>query len=493
MNKKITLALVFFGAFIMLSANAFAQGSAARYVKNQLKTDSLFTHSVVGIKAVNQKGQVIAEWNSTMPLLTASTMKTLTTGMGLKYLGKDFRYQTKVVYNGKVSDGILYGDLIIVGGGDPTLGSKDTLATPIDKVFGEWAEGIRKAGINRITGNIVVDDSYFVREQMPDSWSWGDFGEDYGAAASGLTFCENCQELEVIPGEKEGDPVQVNQVYPVVPGLQIVNRLTTGSETDGNEAAYFVQDFARCVSYEGQFGRAKKVYNPIQSCRFPQLACGNEFAKFLLANGFKFNGTIVDITEYAHKDDYANNAVELARTYSPELWRIVLVTNRISQNLFAETICKTIGKELAGEGSYYAALKKMYELYKENGLSTFGFRQADGSGLSRKDHVSPEFFCNYYSMMEKSETFPEFFLSLPVPGHGGTLKTVLKDEPAKLKERIHAKSGSLNGVRCYAGYVQAGKRNGLIKFAILTNHYCYPTSAVQPKIEGFLKALAQED
>ena len=492
MNKKITLAVLSLAAFLMVSAGAFAQGSAARFVKNQLKTDSLFTHSVVGIKAVNEHGKVIAEWNSTMPLLTASTMKTLTTGMGLKYLGKDFRYETKVVYSGKVSDGVLYGDIIIVGGGDPTLGSKDTLATPIDKVFGEWAEGMKKAGINKITGNIVVDDSYFVREQMPDSWSWGDFGEDYGAAPSGLTFCENCQELEVIPGEKEGDPVQVNQVYPVVPGLKIVNKLTTGGEKDGNEAAYYVQDFARCASYEGQFGRARKVYHPLQSCRFPQLACGNEFAKFLLAKGFQFNGEIVDITEYAKKD-YAKAAVEVAKTYSPELWRIVLVTNRISQNLFAETILKTIGKVLAGEGSYDAALDKMYELYKENGISTFGFRQADGSGLSRKDHVSPTFFCNYYNMMAKSDVFPEFFLSLPVPGHGGTLKSVLNDEPASLKERVHAKSGSLNGVRCYAGYVQAGKKNGLIRFAILTNHYCYPTSAVQPKIEGFLKALAQED
>ena len=143
--------------------------------------------------------------------------------------------------------------------------------------------------------------------------------------------------------------------------------------------------------------------------------------------------------------------------------------------------------------NHYIFHKDCQKLYKENGLSTFGFRQADGSGLSRKDHVSPTFFCNYYNMMAKSEVFPEFFLSLPVPGHGGTLKSVLKDEPAKLKERIHAKSGSLGGVKCYAGYVQAGKKNGLIRFAILTNNYCYPTSAVQPKIEGFMKALAQED
>ena len=126
------------------------------------------------------------------------------------------------------------------------------------------------------------------------------------------------------------------------------------------------------------------------------------------------------------------------------------------------------------------------------GVDTYGFTQSDGSGLSRENYVSPEFFCKYYTAMEENANFVPFFNSLPVPGREGTLKSVLKGEPDSIKSRIHAKSGSLSSVRCYAGYVEGGKKSGLIKFAILTNNYAAYTSQMQPKIEGFLKALAME-
>ena len=92
--------------------------------------------------------------------------------------------------------------------------------------------------------------------------------------------------------------------------------------------------------------------------------------------------------------------------------------------------------------------------------------------------------------MQESGIFAEFFGSLPMPGGPGTLKSVLKDADQKIKDRIHAKSGSLANVRCYAGYVQGNKKHGLVRFAILTNNFAVPTSKMQPKIEGFMKALA---
>ena len=155
---------------------AFAQGGAQSYINKHLKTDPNFKNAVIAICAVDEKGNTIAQWNSEMPLLTASTMKTISTGAGLHALGKDFKYKTQVAYTGQIKDGVLHGDVVIIGGGDPTLGSSDTLAYSIDSIFGVWAQGLKDAGITRVEGNVVVDDSYFVREQMPDSWSWGNFG-----------------------------------------------------------------------------------------------------------------------------------------------------------------------------------------------------------------------------------------------------------------------------------------------------------------------------
>ena len=476
-----------------LNMSAFAQVKQYKnpqdYINKEMKTDSLFQNAIIGILAVDDNGKVIAEWNSNMPMLTASTMKTISTGVGLAYLGKDFRFSTKIAYTGEIKENALEGNLYIIGGGDPTLGSKDTVAFAIDSIFGVWTTAIKNLGINKINGNIIVDDSYFVREQMPDSWSWGNFGASYGATASGLSFHENVQDFKLYPGKNLGDPAMIEVVYPQVPGLEIVNDVTTGPAKGRDRSGYYVQDITCTSLYTGTIPVDKKEITSDNSNRFPHLSCGYHFREFLLANGIESNPEIIDIKDIETPADEAR--ILITETFSPELWKIVNVTNRISNNMYAETILKTIGKEKTGEGSYSASIAALREILEEMGVDTYGLTQEDGSGLSRQNYVSPKFFCNYYTVMQKNGIFAEFFNSLPMPGGPGTLKSVLKNEPSDIKDRIHAKSGSLSNVRCYAGYVESGKKHGLIKFAILTNNFAAPTSKMQPKIEGFMKSLAE--
>ena len=481
--KKILFTLLMVLAF---AASGFAQGGAQNYINKHLKTDPNFRNAVIAILAVDENGNTIAEWNSEMPLLTASTMKTISTGVGLNVLGKDFKYRTQVAYTGEIKDGVLNGDVVIIGGGDPTLGSADTIAFSIDSIFGVWTKAIKDAGIARIEGNVVVDDSYFERELMPDSWSWGNFGASYGSAPSGLSFHENLQKFKLVPGKNVGDKVQVKAIYPQVPGLEIVNEMTTGEKGTGNRAGYYVQDMKCASQYVGTIGVDRGAVYETNSNRFPHLSCGFHFREYLVENGIDCLPEIIDAKYYAC--DAPRTVV--AETYSPELWEIVTVTNRVSNNMFAETILKTIGKELTGVGSYDSSFVALKRVLKDMGVNTTGFTQEDGSGLSRQNYVSPKFFCNYYGKMQESGIFAEFFNSLPVPGGPGTLKSVLKNEDQKIKGRIHAKSGSLANVRCYAGYVQGNKKYGLVRFAILTNNYAVPTSQMQPKIEGFMKSLA---
>ncbi len=481
--KKILFSLLLVLGF---AAYGFAQGGAQNYINKHLKTDPNFKNAVIAILAVDEKGNTIAQWNSEMPLLTASTMKTISTGVGLEVLGKDFRYTTKVAYTGDIKDGVLKGDVVIIGGGDPTLGSTDTVAFAIDSIFGVWTKAIKDLGISRIEGNIVVDDSYFVREQMPDSWSWGNFGATYGAAPSGLSFHENVQQFKLTPGKNPGDCVRVQAIYPQVPGLEIVNQMVTGEKGTGNRSGYYVQDMKCASQYVGSVGVDRGVVYEKNSNRFPHLSCGYHFREYLLMNGIVSLPGIVDALEYKCKAERK----PVVETYSPELWKIVNVTNRISNNMYAETILKTIGKELTGVGSYDSSFVALNRVLDQMGVDRTGFTQEDGSGLSRQNYVSPKFFCNYYDKMQDTEVFAEFLGSLPMPGGPGTLKSVLKKEDQKIKDRIHAKSGSLSNVRCYAGYVQGNKKYGLVRFAILTNNFSVPTSKMQPKIEGFMKALA---
>lgn len=485
---KITKSLIALALLLAISFNLSAQNtSAQRFIDKTLKSDPLFKNAVVGILAVDDNDKIVAQWNKNFPLLTASTLKTITTGVGIAYLGPDYKYKTQIAYSGDIENGVLNGNIHIIGGGDPTLGSKDTVAFAIDSIFGVWANAIKAAGIKQINGNIVVDDSWMAREQMPESWSYGNFGYSYGNTAHGLTFCENLHYFTIAPGKEEGDPVNIQQQYPYIPGLQLINDAKTGKEKTGDRTEYFVQDMTLTGHWVGTFAKDRKAKVSKNSSRFPHLSCGYHFREYLVREGINSNSEIIDIQEYTGSKE----TKQLCETYSPELSKIINVTNRISNNMYAETIFKTIGKEYTGVGSYDSSRVAVRKLLTEWGVDDLGFDTRDGSGLSRQDFVTPEFFCRFYKCMLKNDNFAKYLESFPVPGEGGTLKSVLKDKPVEQKSRIHAKSGSLTGVRCYAGYVEKPNKAGYLRFAILVNNYPVSTSKMMPNIEKFMYELTK--
>jgi len=452
----------------------------------KLKKDTLFTDAVVGIMVMDSRGKSIASWNPDMPLLTASTMKTITTGVALNLLGADFRFSTKIGYSGEIRNGVLYGDLYIVGGGDPTLGSSDTLAIPVENLFLQWRDAIAAAGIRRINGHIVADDRFFEPEIVPESWSWSNLGPAYGSGVSGLSFYENLQKFKFIPGINPGDRVSLMGVYPEIPGMEYRNELTTGDVKSGNRSSYYISDLAKISQIKGTLAAGSDSISITFSNKFPHLSCAWEFRQYLLKSGIISDSKIKDAREFNSLQPYQLTIV--AETLSPALSSIVNVTNRISNNFYAETLLKMIGKRATGVGSYDSARVALRRELDGMGIKKRGFTQSDGSGLSRQNYVSARFFCNYFSKMRESSSFTTFFNSLPQPGGPGTLKSILANEQNEKKTRIHAKSGSLGNVRCYAGYVE--RDNGeLIYFAILANNFSARTAQMQIGIEGFMREL----
>ena len=487
-----------FTALMLIPLVSFGQNRVQNYINNKMKTDSLLINAVVGILAVDEQGEEIASWNPDMPMLTASTMKTITTGLGYEVLGPGFRFATRVAYDGHIEDGILHGNLYIVGGADPTLGSRDTIAFPIDSIFGIWADAVKKAGIRRIVGRIVGDDRIFEEESIPSSWSYGNIGYDYGSGTSGLSFCENLSYFEIEAGAAEGDPVRITPVGPYSPYMTFVNEVTTGKKGSGDNTEYYASSITPIGKFVGTYGVDAKPRTLVQSNKYGPATCASEFAKFLREKGIGCKG-VSDIRQM--EADYVaprqDRLTYIAETYSPELRRIVKVTNTISNNFFAETIFKMVGKRLVeqetGEEcigiSYGRARYAIKKYLKDRGVSTYGYTQDDGSGLSRQNYVSPRFFTRFYKMMSASPDFKEYMSTFPGPGRPGTLQSVLRNADPSLKKTIYAKSGSLSSVRCYAGYVDS--QRGLIRFAILVNNYDCATSSIQPKIEGFMEELAK--
>lgn len=476
-------------SFVLLLSplHSYSQNNIQRYI-DKLKKDTLFVNSVTGVMVMDSRGKTIASWNPDMPLLTASTLKTITTGLALRVLGPEFKFKTKIAHSGYVENGVLYGDLYIVGGADPTLGSTDTLGIPLDTLFSSWGEALREYGIKRINGSIVADDRFFESEIVPETWTWDNIGASYGHGASGLSFYENTQTFTFIPGVNAGDETTIKNHFPFVPGMEYQNRITTGESKSGDRSSYFLSDLSKNSLFRGTLPLDRDSVMVTVANKFPHLSCAYHFREYLNRIGIFSKPQILDAKEISAPREYELTVI--TESESAPLYKIVNVTNRISNNFYAETLFKMIGKKRTGVGSYDSAKVAAIREISSMGLSTRGYKQSDGSGLSRVDLVSPRFFCNYYRAMEKSNVFPYFFESFPYPGGGGTLKNVLLNKEKREKERIHAKSGSLNGVRCYAGYVERGKGEYLY-FAILCNNYSALTSKMQVGIEGIMNELTK--
>ena len=357
----LSLAVVFLIAAAP-AANLFAQAKKSAYTPQEyidkvIKKDPNYLNAVAAIKAVDKNGKVVAEWNSNLPVLTASTLKTVTCGMALAYLGVDYKFSTTLKYSGSVSGGTLLGDLWIVGGGDPTLGSEDGMAYPIDSIFGVWTSALKQMGINKVQGNIIVDDSYLDREVIPSSWAWGNIGYDYGSAPSGLPFHQDIQNVRIIPGKKEGEKPQIKVLYPQIPGFTYVNALTTGPAKSGDWSEYNCSDLARVGKFTGSVPVDRDTIRSTISNKFSYLSCGAAFRDFAISQGIVILGSDVLPVEDVEKTDLT----EVVTTYSPELWKITAQTLLVSDNFYAETLFKQLGKKMFGDGSYRASKRAAKE------------------------------------------------------------------------------------------------------------------------------------
>lgn len=161
---------------------------------------SFIIQSLIAALAVSEYGDTLVNRNSGIPMVPASNMKLITTGTALESLGGGYRWETGIAYSGKIENGVLKGDLYIVGGADPTLGAKLGFAEDFSLVLDRWTEMVRRAGIRKIEGFVVGDGRCMDGPMEDPTWLWEDLGTYYGAGASGLSFYENRKTFRVTPG-----------------------------------------------------------------------------------------------------------------------------------------------------------------------------------------------------------------------------------------------------------------------------------------------------
>ena len=279
-----------------------------------------------------------------------------------------------------------------------------------------------EAGIRSIDGHIVGDSRFFDSTAEIDSWQWNDIGTYYGTGTSGLSFNENMQNINVTPGSAPGKPLKISIGYPDLPWMRYTFSCTTGEAGTGNTLYLFTSPFSTEGEMRGSFAIDRKTKTEQVSNKFPAYTCAWHFSRYLSGCGISCSGGAADLGRVfglaPGRAVVQDSLTIIGTTYSPELSSIASETNHESNNMFAETLFKTIGREYCGEGTYDAALEASEGLLKELGAGTEGLHQADGSGLSRQDSFSPEFMCGFLAAMMDSPSFSCFAESLPQPGKG---------------------------------------------------------------------------
>ena len=480
---------------------------AQRYIDNLSRSEDLGT-AILEVLAVNAAGDTLAERGCAGKMVPASNMKLITTGTALHSLGSDYRYGTRIGYTGKVrEDGILEGDVYIMGGGDPTTASGDSIALPARSLFWKWKSFLAAEGIRGVEGRIIGDGRYF--EGLPENHSWNceDIGTYFGTGGNGLSFYRNKQDWFVKPGPTVGSEVSMTVKYPRTPWVSVVNRSVTGPAGSGNTLYLFTTYLYPSAEARGTFAIDRKPKTDEYSNKFAALTCANEFLRYLAETGFKVSGGAADIDmdglvrgSFTKKGEpaAAQNAVKVAGTsMSPALGDIARFTNYRSDNFYAETLFRTMGKSATGKDVPDSAAVAVADVLEGLGLKAGNkLQMIDGSGLSRKNYVSPEFMVQFLQAMRKSKAYPAFLASLPSPGaEGSTLKSVLKGDPAEITSRIRMKSGSMDGVLCYSGYIlpSDGNAGNVIVFSIMTNNCTAPAASVRAALSRAVALLAGEN
>jgi len=455
------------------------QVSPTDFIEQAILQNPALRGAVVGAKAIRlESGEALVSYQENLNLIPASCLKLITTGIGLKTLGPEFCFITRLSYTGNLSDGKLKGDLILSGGGDPSLGSEEFPETNSDLVINAFLNAIRSAGIRTIEGKIITSPDIYPDQPMAPSWQWEDIGNGYGASPRGLNWKDNSFELVFLPGNSPEKAAVIQNIPAFVKEEKIENRVITGkpdSKTTIN--IYSVPNHPGYLA-EGTIAPEVRSVKVEGATTRPEALLIYDLKEILRSSG-------IEVLNKSFPGDLRNT--ELFSLQSPSYVVIAQKTNEKSINFFAESIFKQIGLKSSFGGSYSGGKEAMDSIFESIGLNPEQIRLVDGSGLSRKDHISAGFFCSFLQKMYETADFNTFIQLIPRGGEGN-LTRFLKGSP--LQSSLRIKSGSMSGILNYCGYLK-NTDGEWIAYCLMVNHYLGESENIRSFHEKFVELLAE--
>lgn len=454
--------LIFLFCCLMMALQMYSQTLAEKLktATNILQKDTSLAHAILSLYVADSKtGETIFSLNGETGLAPASTQKIFTSIAAFDLLGKNFTYKTTFDYTGEIKNGTVTGNIIVKGYGDPSFGSLRFTNTKPEVISKKILNALQNAGIKKIDGDIIFDNSAFDYQPLPGGWVWDDIGNYYGAGTWAINWRENQYDLLLKPGKKFGDTTTILETDPILANTNFKNHITTAGQNDGDNGYIYLAPFATNGFTEGSIPAKISAFTISGSLPDPAAQIKYELNNFLVENNIEVNEKLMP-----------KNQTKNFYTYtSPPLDSLVYWFLQKSINLYGEAFLKTIAYKTIGQGSTTGGVDILKNFWQQNGIENSALNICDGSGLSPANRVTTHALATALLYAQKQSWFSSFYNALPT--YNG----------------IKMKSGSIGGVRSFAGYISSGTKN--YSFAIIVNNYSCGDGAMVQKLYKMLDKL----
>jgi serine-type D-Ala-D-Ala carboxypeptidase/endopeptidase (penicillin-binding protein 4) len=454
--------------------NIFAQNIEAKLSAaiKTLEADAQFKHAILSMYVVDSKtGKVVFDKNAQTGLAAASCQKVITSASAFEILGKEYKYKTELAIDGEVLEDKLKGNLYVIGNGDPSLGSWRWDRTKENLVLDGFLKAVMTKGIKHIQGSVFCFDANWESNTIPDGWIWEDIGNYYGAGASGFNWRENQYKVTLSAGNKVGDAIMFNGVYPDLKDIGFHVEARSGEKNSGDNAYIYLAPFSRDAFIRGTIPAGSDSFIILGSIPNP----GYQFA-YILSEKLRQNNIIVPYsTSYnemgLHKNVFPSKAVKtLYAIQSPPLDSINYWFLKKSINLYGEAFVKTIAYEKTRFGSTDTGIAIIKDFWSKRGIERSALNILDGSGLSPANRVTANALVTVMQYAKQQPWFASFYNALPE------------------MNGIKMKDGYINGVRSYTGYSKS-KSGNEYTFSLIVNNFDGSAGTVREKMWKLLDIL----
>ncbi len=488
-------ALTAFTAFTALTAAPLHAQSLGKRLDRRLAAEP-WSHNLWGIAVMDDRGHLLYGHNPEKLFMPASNTKLVVTTVASALLPPDWTVKTSLYGTGPLVNGVLQGDLILYGRGDPTFSERcyavDTLQAGVCDAdpfapLRQLAQGLKARGVRAVQGDLVGDGSYFAPPLVNPGWETYDLNWWYAAPVSGLGFNDNSLNLTWGPGAAENAPAGI-VFAPDLGDVVLENRTITGPAGSETTIDFFRQPGTLHLWAEGAVALDHRGRTEYFALPDPDLYTARALRQALAEAGIAVLGTTRSTTDSLQYRD-ARGTPPLAEVTSRPFKDWIFPILNTSQNWFAEMVLKQLGKQFGAAGSWTEGLRVERRFLVDSvGLDSTLFSLSDGSGLSSSNLVSPLAFTRILQFIRHHPHWSTFAAGLPRSGATGSLRHRFVGTP--LEGRVQAKTGSISRVNTLSGFIEL--TNGrFLTFSVEANHHAQHGNAMIAQIDSLVVEMGK--